>query len=383
VPQLGNVSYSTVVTGNSLQANTQVIDVEEMNVDIAKVKSICEKVTTEIGNSDIDPAVAPILTLLNDAITGICNNQAKIVSSIHAQPQVNNDVTVTGTEKRLRCDTQSSNMVDLRVFSQRQNYVRQDPQVKKFKETVREAEKSTLLFNLNLGTVPIVNQDTMSTKVTKALSDRAAQVDGLNRSIPCEDTTLSLDDVLSVVKGMKFYGRSTKTYRNPKDRLSGSYCTIPVRYDFSDKETRTHAETVFRDKCKVQCSTPYPLILREAIKQVVEQTKQKYPNNFVKVNVDTNAMQLLVVRRPLLDKGDTSKKVWTSESPIPIPKECLDIKATTVPEGFKVSTTPRDEMDTPSASDSEDDTRLTSTQNANSQANANKSNGKRSPQKSK
>jgi hypothetical protein len=116
---------------------------------------------------------------------------------------------------------------------------------------------------------------------------------------------------------------------------------------------------------------------------VVEQTKQKYPNNFVKVNVDTNAMQLLVVRRPLLDKGDTSKKVWTSESPIPIPKECLDIKATTVPEGFKVSITPRDEMDTSSASDSEDDTRLTSTQNANSQANANKSNGKRSPQKSK
>jgi hypothetical protein len=259
----------------------------------------------------------------------------------------------------------------------------QDPQVKKFKESVREAEKSTLLFNLNLGTVPIVNQDTMSTKVTKALSDRAAQVDGLNRSIPCEDTTLSLDDVLSVVKGMKFYGRSTRTYRNPKDRLSGSYCTIPVRYDFSDKETRTHAETVFRDKCKVQCLTPYPLILRETIKQVIDQTKQKYPNNFVKVNVDTNAMQLLVVRRPLLDKGDTSKKVWTTESPIPIPKECLDTKATTLPEGFKVSITPQDEMDTSSASDSEDDTRLTSTQNAHSQASANKSNGKRSPQKSK
>jgi hypothetical protein len=109
VPQLSNVSYSTVVTGNSVQANNQVIDVEEVNVGIAKVKSICEKVTTEIGNSDIDPAMVPILTLLNEAITGICDNQAKIVSNFHAQPQVNSDVTITGMEKRLRSDTQSSN----------------------------------------------------------------------------------------------------------------------------------------------------------------------------------------------------------------------------------------------------------------------------------
>jgi hypothetical protein len=138
---------------------------------------------------------------------------------------MNPEITITGTEKRPRNDGSGSNMVDLRVFSQRPAITRQvskpeqDPQVKKFKEVVREAEKSTLIFNLNMGTVPIVNQDTMSTKVTKALSDRAAQVDGLNRSIPCEDTTLSLDDVLSVVKGMKFYGKSTKTYRNPRDHL--------------------------------------------------------------------------------------------------------------------------------------------------------------------
>jgi hypothetical protein len=183
---------------------------------------------------------------------------------------------------------------------------------------------------------------------------------------------------------MKFYGKSTKTYRNPRDHLSGSYCTIPVRYDFSDKETRTHAETVFREKCKVQCSTPYPLILRESIKQVVDQTKQKYPDHFVKVNVDTSAMQLQIVRRPLLAKGDTSKKVWTTDPPIPIPKECLDTKAIKIPDGFKVSLQPADVMDTScSSSDTDDEDRLDSAQSSNSQATAVSSNGKKSPQKSK
>jgi hypothetical protein len=388
-----NMSYATATTDISSQCGNQDLDIDDVNVRIAKVKLICEKVTTKIGTGKIDPALVPILTLLNDAVSGVCENQAKIVhnlcgNTVHSH--VNPEITITGTEKRPRNDGNGSNMVDLRVFSQRPAITRQvnkpeqDPQVKKFKEVVREAEKSTLIFNLNMGTVPIVNQDTMSTKVTKALSDRAAQVDGMNRSIPCEDTTLSLDDVLSVVKGMKFYGKSTKTYRNPRDHLSGSYCTIPVRYDFNDKETRTHAETVFREKCKVQCSTPYPLILRESIKQVVEQTKQKYPDHFVKVNVDTNSMQLLIVRRPLLAKGDTSKKVWTTDTPIPIPKECLDTKATKIPDGFKVSLHSADVMDTSfSSSDTDDEDRLDSAQSSNSQATAIPSNGKKSPPKSK
>jgi hypothetical protein len=207
-----------------------------------------------------------------------------------------------------------------------------------FKEAVRVAEKSTLLFNLNLGKVPLVNKDTMSTKVTKALTELAAKEEKSKSSVPSADTMASIDDLLSVVQDMQFYGKTTKSFQRLNDPLNGSYCTVPVKYVFSDKETRTYAETVLRDKCKVQCTTPYPTILRESIKQVINGVKAEYPNYFVKVNVDTGKMVLRVSMRPLVEKGSKEEKTWyTLDNPVPIPKEALDISARKVPDGFKVT----------------------------------------------
>jgi hypothetical protein len=95
-----------------------------------------------------------------------------------------------------------------------------DPAVKKFKDTIKDAEKSTLIFGLNLGKVPLINQDAMSTKVTKAITEKAAQKDGSKGSVPKEDTITALDDVLSIVENVRFYGKTTKSYQNPRDPLT-------------------------------------------------------------------------------------------------------------------------------------------------------------------
>jgi hypothetical protein len=147
----------------------------------------------------------------------------------------------------------------------------------------------------------------------------------------------TLDDVLSTVEGMHFFGKTTKSYNKSNDPDSGSYCTIPVRYDFADKDTRLYAESVLREHCKVQCTTPYPTILREAIKQVMNKVKKDYPNNYVRVQVDTGNMYFKVARRPHVDEKTGGKKEWFNvTSALHIPTEALDVSARKVPEGFQV-----------------------------------------------
>jgi hypothetical protein len=253
-----------------------------------------------------------VFTLINEAVLGICDVQEKIVNHEYQPKQQNPPVTARsdppGNAKKPRNDHADHEMIDLASFLRHSdtgnkssgpaNRTRDpdpeyDPAVSAFKEAVKEAEKSTVIFNLNLGRVPIVNQDTISTNVTKALTSLAAEAESDNRgSTPSNNTIAILDDALSVVTGMKFFGKKTYSYKRDSDPNSGSYCKIPVRYDFQDKEVRQFAESVFRDKCKVQCSTPYPVILRECIKQVINQAKSVYPNNFVSVTVDTNKMLL-------------------------------------------------------------------------------------------
>jgi hypothetical protein len=321
---------------------------DDVSVDIAKAKSICDNVTLEIAKANVDPALVPIFTGLNEALILICDNQRKIVDS--RKNQVSTVITTQDqVHKRFKSTDNllppqpsvrpRSNMVNLATLPHRQPPRPQDkPEVKKFKDAVRDAEKSTLIFNLDMGKVPLVNRDTMSTRATMALTQRAAQVENSRTSVPSADSMAAIDDALSVVTGMKFYGRATKSYQKANDPLSGSFCTVPVRYDFQDKETRSYAENVLRDKCKVQCSTPYPIILRETIRQVINGVKAEYPNSYVRVSVDTSDMCLRVARRPMIDPGSNAEKSWhTLDDPVPIPAEALDIAARKVPDGFKIT----------------------------------------------
>ena len=147
--------------------------------------------------------------------------------------------------------------------------------------------------------------------------------------------------MLSVVKSMQFYGKSTCTYRNSRDPKSGSYCTIPVKYEFKDKDMRIRAETSLREHCNINCSTPYPTILREAIRQVISHVKTEYPGYQVKVNVDAKNLGLKVARRLINTEDRSAKSVWQDyDKLIPLPPEVLDTSARKVPENFKLKNLP-------------------------------------------
>jgi hypothetical protein len=194
-----------------------------------------------------------------------------------------------------------------------------------------------------MGKVPIMNQETMSNKATMALVTMAAnREEGNFTSTPCEDTLIAIDDTLSIATKISFYGKKTKSYINPKDSRSGSFCTVPVKYEFKNKETRIETEKVFMDKCGAHCAIPYPPILRECIKQVVDKVKKDYPDNQVKVAVDTKTLSLRVSRR--VKKVENLDKWSVFDVNVPLPKEVLNITAR-VPQGFKLSNLPRGPSD--------------------------------------
>jgi hypothetical protein len=335
-------SYASIC-GTSSQSPADDQETELVNEEIAKVSSICDKVSGEISKQEVDPALISIFSGILDAMAGIVKTQTmlnnkKSQTSTSASTQVPQPQT-----KRSKPDSSGLVFTDLSIFKKASapgpkpsGNSESDPSLKKFKDTVKEAEKSVLIFNLNLGRAPIMNQDTMSTRTTMALTQRAAEVEKATGKIPSEDTQDCLDDVLSSVTGMKFFGKSTKSYSKAGDPDSGSYCTVPVKYEFADKDAKQFAESVLKDKCKVQCSTPYPAILREAIKQVINEVKREHSNHFVKVNIDLGSMTLKPSIRPLVDPKSKDPKVWSRLDPIPIPLAALDVSARKVPDDFSI-----------------------------------------------
>ena len=106
-----------------------------------------------------------------------------------------------------------------------------------------------------------------------------------------EDT---IDDVLSCSK-LEFMGSSSRAFHNKKDgnnKSNGKYCTLPVRLDFKDKETRIQAEISLRKICKVSCSTPYPKQLRAILKQLVDEGKKAAPDSFIRTRVNVDKLTI-------------------------------------------------------------------------------------------
>jgi hypothetical protein len=159
---------------------------------------------------------------------------------------------------------------------------------RKVKQAIREAEKKTLLFNIDMGNVPTMNKDTLSRKVTIALGNKASSG---THDYDIKDAEEALDDILSCTK-LEFLGTKSKLYfnkKNPKDEKNNTFCTMPVRFEFKDKDVMIEAEKTLRKICGVSCAVPYPKKLRDILDKMITEGKKKYPKCFIrtKVNVET------------------------------------------------------------------------------------------------
>jgi hypothetical protein len=183
-----------------------------------------------------------------------------------------------------------------------------------------------------MGSTPIMNTDTMSKRATLALTSMAAAAEGRASEGPSRDMVATIDDVLGASIGMTFFGATTKPYKSPSDPNTGTFYTVPVKYDFESRDTRVRAEKILRANCKVRCDTPYPPILRECMKRVIADVKKDYPGCRVKVTVDANNFALRVARWH--EKGGW----FYAKEDIPLPKEALDIHSRRIPDSLFIPT---------------------------------------------
>ena len=327
-----SISYSAMASKNVSKVNvndtnSQTLDMIGLNA--AKVTSLCEKVQVELATLGAEPEICTIFNDLCEAIRCINESQSRL-ADIQLGSTKQQETFLPAPPKKAKQSLSgnlASILVDITRSQPEVTESKEEADLRSFRDAVKDAEKSTLLFNLNMGKVPIMNKETISKKATLALTSMAAKNEGKLSSTPSEDAVAAIDDVLSMTTGMSFFGNTTKTYTNPRDKESGAYCTIPVKYEFKDKDTRIRAETALRSRCKVSCATPYPIILREYIKQVIDKVKQKFPGEFVKVYVDSTRLSLAVARRGDKDSG------WTYlKDDIPLPLDVLNVHSRSVPK---------------------------------------------------
>ena len=337
--------------------------VESSSTEIAKVQSLCNSLNNTIMNLDMDDPFKDLLKDMCSAIAGLGNAQESILAIVkkrkpavrpnppHPAAQSNPSfVNLGSVPKRHKVGNYDQRFtsvpsqdqgqappfaLDPMLHTGHQDPPREsdgDPAKRKFREAVKDSEKAILIFNLDMGRFPTLNENKMATQATLALTKKAAKKEGSQGDIPSEDAIAAIDDITSVTKTVKFFGKQTKPCKKNKEGGNAEYYTIPVRYDFGDKETKSRVETILRKTCDIQCATPYPPILRDCIKQTISAIKQDYPRDFIRVNVDTANFALKPSRRP---PGEGEE--WIKLGAVPLPVEALDVSSRKIPDNLIIS----------------------------------------------
>ena len=161
----------------------------------------------------------------------------------------------------------------------------------KVKKALREIERKTVMFDLDLGNAPTINKETISKKVTLALHEKGREG---KHDYALTDAAEMLDDVLSCSQ-LEFLGSGTRKFYNKRDatdKRNGKICTVPVRLEFKNKETRFQAESTIRKLCKVRCSVPYPKRLRTLINDMITEGKKRHDGCFIRTKVDIDNLSV-------------------------------------------------------------------------------------------
>jgi hypothetical protein len=283
---------------------------------LGEVKVAFEKLENEVKlGEDVDPQVKLAIGFLGTAVKLLLDSQKNLTSALIdtfkvSTPGGKNSASLPqqGTVRNDPPRAPSAKPADIKE--------------KKVKQAIRDAEKKVLLFNLDMGNVPTMNKETLSRKVTLALSSAASSG---NHDYDIKDAEEVIDDVLSCTK-LEFLGTTTKKFFNKKnleDPRNDVMCTMPVRFEFKDKDTRISAEKSLRKICKVSCAVPYPKKLRDMLDNLLKEGKKLVPKAFIRTRVNVDSLTIDVHART--DKG------WQDLNlACPIPLDICDTAFSTV-----------------------------------------------------
>jgi hypothetical protein len=158
------------------------------------------------------------------------------------------------------------------------------------------SDKTAILYDANLGTVPIANRQKLCHALSVGIRAAAvAKAEGKGAD-PGEAVRLA-DDALSLVNNMSFMGQASappNKERNP----DAKHCSMPIRVEFEDRGARIHFERTIYAQCGLRATMSLPKPVRIAQKKFLDSVRGSYPDEIVMVRVDTEKLRFNVFHKP-------------------------------------------------------------------------------------
>jgi hypothetical protein len=220
---------------------------------------------------------------------------------------------------------------------------RVEPGTAELRAALTAAEKSAVVFYANLGPSPVANRATLNGAFAAGLKTAAIRV-AENSGGDVSENIRVVNDALSCADNMEFLGQSTVRKidkRDPKNPKTLSYCSMPIRIDFPDRNTRIHFERTVRKHCELKASISLPKPIRQMQSAFLAAMRACNPGKIVMVRPDVPSLSFVAF---LKEDGEGG---WTRHpDQYPIPRGIM-LPGFTPPSRIVIPNTQRADPDVP------------------------------------
>jgi hypothetical protein len=190
------------------------------------------------------------------------------------------------------------------------------PGTAELKAALAAADKSMVVFDVGLGPSPVANRATLNAAFAGGLKDAALKVAGENVGEVTESIRV-VNDALSCADNVEFLGRTSSQKidkRDPSNPIVHPFCTMPVKLDFPDRNTRIHFERTLKKHCNLKATISLPTQIWKYQSLYLKAMRERHVGKVVMVRPDTAAMSLVAFVK---EDGDARWTRCPGSWPIP------------------------------------------------------------------
>jgi hypothetical protein len=191
------------------------------------------------------------------------------------------------------------------------------PGVRELREGLERAEKESVLFGANLGPLTMANRSGLVNALCSGIRDSVVNTATEKGNDPNE-AVRDMEDALSCVTDMEFIGDKSRKYIKEGDDRSNTFCTMPVKFKFEDRNSRINFEKTLREHCGMRATISLPKPIRTEMGAFTKAVRAKHPDEVVIVRLDTVNRTFYALRKV------HGSKSWTKcEERMELPSEIL------------------------------------------------------------
>ena len=181
-------------------------------------------------------------------------------------------------------------------------------------EALEKSDKEAVMFGVNLGAVGMAHRGTLNANFTADLQRKVLEkAEGKPEAVVSESLRI-VEDALSCADSVDFMGPRSSPYVNQREGATGSYCSMPVKLSFQDRDTRINFERTVRDNTGLRVIQSLPKPVRDEMTLFRKAMESRYPGKIILAK--PNARNLIFTA---LMKNDGDKKWEECRETVPIP----------------------------------------------------------------